>query len=211
MKVLGIEKIKENLIKSGLFELKKEWKNKLIFAGISIPYEISINIYGDSKKCFDVSLSNVGKFSDKIIDIKSNIDLVMNNVEEFKIGTLSIGDITVKECEDFIGKYKLALEITSKLNSIFFEQEKKQKKETTKMEMKKILVKDDDVNKVVEYCIDLINLLDKDCDIPNFEDVKDFMLKEDNQEEYLLWEYDEKEYSYTDHIIDLLDEEIRYS
>lgn len=79
------------------------------------------------------------------------------------------------------------------------------------MENKKIFVKDEDVNKVVEYCIDLIELLDKDCDIPNFEDVKDFMLKEDNQEEYLLWEYDEKEYPYIDHIIDILDEEIRYS
>lgn len=62
----------------------------------------------------------------------------------------------------------------------------------------------------MDYCIELIESLDKDIHIPSFEEMKDFMLNEDNQEEYLSWEYNKKEYSYIDHIIDLLDETIRY-
>ena len=219
MKVLGLEKIKENLIKSGLFELKKEWKNRLIFIGVNNPYEINFNIYDNEKTCFNVIVSNCGKRSDRIIDIKSNIDLVMNTIEEFTIGTVSFGNITVKECNKLIENYNLAMKITSKLNTIFFIKETKQ--QIKENELNKIFkskefktietdtITNDDILEVYNYCINLIDELKKDIDKPSIEDIKEFMTNESNKEEYILSEY-ESNYTYVDFIIDTLDSNIRF-
>ncbi len=72
-----------------------------------------------------------------------------------------------------------------------------------------MIIRNKDIKKVFVYCIDLIDQLQKDIEKPRFRDIRDFMLNEDNQEEYILSEY-EKSYTYTDFIIDTLDSNIRF-
>lgn len=196
MRILELDKIKENLIKSGAFELKKDWKNCLIFSGVNNPYEVTINVYGDTKDCFDVTVDSAGK-----IDIKSNIRLsIDNNVSEFTIGTTSFGDISVEECNNLIENYNLAIEITNKLNTIFFEVG------YGVLDTDKIVVKDSDVKKVFDFCIKRITELEKDYELA-LVDIKEIMEDEQNKRAFITSGYEEGD-TYVGFTIDTLNDTI---
>lgn len=109
-------------------------------------------------------------------------------------------------CSSFVSNKAFVISIgisdkENELNKIFKSKEFKTIETDT--------ITNDDILKVYNYCINLIDELKKDIDKPTIEDIKNFMNNKSNKEEYILSEY-ESNYTYIDFIIDTLDSNIRF-